>query len=779
MDLLHTATRFSSLLMILTTSALANPPPSPLEEHGAFGFTGPEAFPMEGVVGQLRAADLDGDGLVDLVVANNAKAKINLLINRTGKPPIEEASRKIGRSDINELPPDSRFRIDSLTSEKRIAGLIVADLNGDNLPDIAYFGEPKPLELVVHYNLGKLAWSPPKRWQIDDAQLTPNGFAVGDLNGDGRTDVVIMAENHVALLFQTADHTLAEPEKIPFTGTVKGVEVLDVNGDGRQDLVLVNWESASPIRFRLQNAAGQLGPEIYLTIPPIRSFFAEDLDGDKKTEIITISQNSGRAQISNFTLKPAATLAGSFSQGQFQLLPFAKSSKSKRGVAWADVDGDLLADLLVAQPETGQLTLYLQQKDGTLNQGRTFPSLAGVSDIAVTPAAEGRAADIYLLSSDERQIGKTSLSSLGRIAFPTPLPIEGKPLALTSGSWQAGQPGVLAAITELNDRRLLVTGDGKGGFKTQKLSASFKSNPSGLVFHDVNQDGLADLVVLIPYEKLKILLQVPGKDFEEIDIAPPGGSSEQPWASSADVDGDGKAELLLAQKNFIRAVVLKRNDSSRVGDEALWTLAVKDQINGSAANSRIVAATPLRNGTNLVDSLFLLDAERKVLTLCERDAAGVWQIVRNTALPYTEFSELRGIGIGTTKPNSVAFLGGSGVGWFPLTGNAWELTELDGYETPIKDGRLNDVVAGDLNHDGRKDLVFLETGKSYLDLVTFSRSRKLVPVNRWQVFEERTFRSRRGEGTEPREGLVADLNGDGKSDLAILVHDRVLVYLQQ
>ena len=112
-------------------------------------------------------------------------------------------------------------------------------------------------------------------------------------------------------------------------------------------------------------------------------------------------------------------------------------------------------------------------------------------------------------------------------------------------------------------------------------------------------------------------------------------------------------------------------------------------------------------------------------------------------------------------------------------GDVWELAELDGYETPIPEGHLTDVVAGDLNHDGRKDLVFLETTRNYLDLVRFSPSRKLVPGNRWQVFEERTFRSRRNDDIEPREALVADVTGDGKNDLIVLVHDRILVYPQE
>ena len=119
------------------------------------------------------------------------------------------------------------------------------------------------------------------------------------------------------------------------------------------------------------------------------------------------------------------------------------------------------------------------------------------------------------------------------------------------------------------------------------------------------------------------------------------------------------------------------------------------------------------------------------------------------------------------------------MGWLALSGSVWELAELDGYETPIKDGRLNDAICGDLNHDGRKDIVFLETQKNHIDIVSLTAARKLVPGVRWQVFEERTFRSRRNDGSEPREALVADLNGDGKNDLAIIVHDRILVYLQQ
>jgi hypothetical protein len=737
----------------------------------SFGFAGPETFPIDPAITQLRAADMDGDGLIDLVVVNNARARINILYNQTGKT--NAVAKSTVKRELNELPPDARFRIDSVASEKRIAAFTVDDLNHDKRPDLIYYGEPK--ELVVQYNLGSNGWSNPKRWPIEDGVLSPNGLATGDVNGDGLPDLVLLGENTLYLLTQQKDGTLGEPEKIPFSGLVKSAQVLDINGDGRQDLMLVNWDTPNPVRFRLQAKGGQMGPEIHFSMPPIRSYWADDLDADSRTEVITIAQNSGRAQIANFTTTNAQKLSATFAEGQFQILPLNKTTKAKRGQTWADVNSDSLSDLLVSEPESGQFTIYLQQTNGTLATGKTFSTLVGVSEIAVGDW-DGKQ-NIFLLSGDERAIGITRLDDKGKVAFPTMLPMEGRPLAMALGKITKDAKPTLAAILDQEGKRVLImrTAGSTGG--VQRLSSDFKSNPSAMMWHDVNQDGHPDLVVLIPYEKIKILINRPGKDFEEVDVQAPGGALEQPWMTSTDVDGDGKAELLLPQRNFLRAVVLKMENAD--ADPRSWSFVVKDQINGAANNSRLIGATSVRNGTNAVNSLFLFDAEKKAVTLSERSTNGAWEIVRNIALPFTEFSELQPLSLGGRKANAVAFMGLNAAAWLPLFGDTWQLTELDGYETSIKDGRLNDVVTGDLNGDGRKDLVFLETAKNYLDLVILDKNRKLVPANRWPVFEERSFRSRRGESQEPREALIADFTGDGKNDLAIIVHDRVLVYTQE
>jgi hypothetical protein len=766
-----------ALALTLVLQAGSAEPPA-----NRFGFSGPEIFPIDHAIGLLQAADFDGDGLKDLVVINNARSKINLLYNQSGKTNPAARTKPTGRREVNELPADARFRIESIASEKRIAALSVTDFNSDGRPDIAYYGEPKELVVLYHESSGN--WSTPKRWAIEDGQLSPNAMTADDLNGDGRTDLVLLAENHVFLLAQLADHSLGEPERIPTSGVVMSVQVLDIDGDARKDLLLVNWESATPFRFRLQGADGQLGPEIYFHLPPIRSYWADTLEANEKTFVMTIAQLSGRVQISQFTRRASETLAGSFKQGQFQVLPLSKTGKARRGLHWADANGDGRVDLLVAEPESGKLSIYFQKADGSIALPRTFPSLAGVSDVAVSDWDGDGKPEIFLLSPDERQVAVARFDDRERLPFPTLIPFEGKPLALAVGALQAGDQPALAVLVDQDGKRVLATRTADGKSKTQQLGENFKSNPTTLAIHDVNQDGLADLIALIPYEKVKVLLQIAGRDFDELDVAPPGGIDiPQPWLSVADVDGDGKPELLLTQKNFLRAVVLKAEAASENSTGPTgWVFQVKDQINGTGSNSRLTGAAVLpREGSQngKIASLFLLDAERKALTLCERDDGGVWQVMKNVPLPVAEFNGLQPVALGGREANSVAFLGLNAVAWMPLAGDVWELTALDGYETPIKDGYLRDVISGDLDNDGRKDLVFMETAKNHLDLVIFDAQHKLIPAERWQVFEQRTFRGRAGDIAEPREALVADLTGDGKNDLAVVVHDRILVYPQE
>ncbi|HEV2453860.1 MAG TPA: VCBS repeat-containing protein [Verrucomicrobiae bacterium] len=746
------------------------------------GFSGPEIFPIDDQIGLLHSADLNGDGLNDLIVADNLKSKIVLLYNQTGKTNHVASSgadmSDSGYSGVNELAPDARFRMDSIPTDERVASLVVADLNNDGRPDIAFYGDNKDLEVI--YNEGTNGWSDPKRWHIDDGSMDANALAYGDLTGDGRKDLVLLGDNgHLYLWAQDADGTFGEPGKIAYSGSPKAVQIADMDGDGRQDLLLVDWDSPTPFRFRLQKENGQLGPEIYFKSQAIRSYCADTLDGGSKNYIVTIAENSGRAGVFEFIKEPGEVLSGTFQRGQFQVMPLNKTDAAQRGMLWADVNGNGSASLLVAEPESGQLSVYDQEPDGALAPPKSFPCLAGVSQIAAADWNGSSHPAIFLLSQTESAVGLTQFDKRGRLPFPTLIPLDGKPIAMAVGPLKPRARPTLCVIIDKDGQRFLVTETADGKMKEQKLSENFKATPTSLTIQDVNQDGRADLVILIPYEKIKVLLQKRDGTFDEEDVDAPGGGIEQPWLASADLDGSGKLELLLPQKNFIRAVVLEQEKKMEGStNQPSWVFQVKDQINGASSDSQIVGAVAVQNGKNRNPSVFLFDAQYQRLTLCERDTNGVWQDVRNIDLPVSDFNAIRAVSLGEQHIPGIAFLGQNTVAWMPLAGDNWNFVAQDGYDTPIKDGFLNDVTTGDLENNGRKQLVFLETAKNYLDLVNFTRRHKLEPIERWQVFEEHTFRNSADSLPEPREALVTDVTGDGKNDLVVVVHDRILLYPQ-
>ena len=748
----------------------------------AFGFIGPEVFPIDNLISILRAADVNGDGLNDLVVANNRRSKISILYNRSGDEPEDAEAKWGGTFTANQLPPDARFRIESVASEKRIFGMAIADFNGDSLPDLAYYGTPQ--ELVLQFNGGANGWGEIERYAVKDGLLTPNGMTTGDLNGDLRDDLLLLAEGKLYVFYQAESGGLEEAVSIPYTGEVKSVQALDVNGDQLDDLLFVNWEHAYPFRFRLQIEPGKLGPEYQFEFLPIRSYWADDLDADRRTEVITIARNSGRAQISNFELEAASPFSKGLQIGQFEVLPMKRDSLGSRGSTWGDVNGDGLMDLVISEPSYGEVTVFLQAEGGRLAPAVSFPSLSGVTSIECV-SWDGEGADVFVLSGEERQIGRSSFTAQGRLTFPDPVELQGRPLVMASGHLKAADfegHGLVVITNDEGVRRLLVL-DETGVRHSQALDEEFRTNPTSVSVLDVNQDGFNDVAVLIPYEAIKLLVSDGKGGFFEDDLTAPGGDSERPWMGSADIDGDGLPEILLSKDNFVRAMVVEESgdatDRQAEGD-VRFRFRVKEQINGAASSSRIVGASAVRDPISGEDYIFLLDEARSALGLCKPDASGVWKVFKSISLPFVD-GTLRTITLGQTSDVALAMMGRNAIGRLRLSGDVWALRERDSYETPIEQGHLLDVVSGDLNNDNRKDLVFLEVARHYVDIVAYEEPHALKPSTRWQVFETKTFRATQNQAVvpEPREAVVGDFTGDGINDLVLLVHDRLLLYPQE
>jgi hypothetical protein len=107
-----------------------------------------------------------------------------------------------------------------------------------------------------------------QRWSLEDGLLNPNALTHGDLNSDGREDLVLLGDGFIYRLGQNEDRHWPSLNESPYSGTVQSVQVLDIQGDGRSDLLLVNWDSPNPFRFRLQTEDRQLSPETS-PLPPI------------------------------------------------------------------------------------------------------------------------------------------------------------------------------------------------------------------------------------------------------------------------------------------------------------------------------------------------------------------------------------------------------------------------------------------------------------------------------------------------------------------------------
>ncbi|MEM9701461.1 MAG: VCBS repeat-containing protein, partial [Planctomycetota bacterium] len=106
-----------------------------------------------------------------------------------------------------------------------------------------------------------------------------------------------------------------------------------------------------------------------------------------------------------------------------------------------------------------------------------------------------------------------------------------------------------------------------------------------------------------------------------------------------------------------------------------------------------------------------------------------------------------------------------------------KLTELANYETDLDRTFLVDSLVGDLNGDDEPDLTTLDVRSHFVEILRPAGA-AIERATYWKLFEEKNFDGEGGGGLQPREGVIADVTGDGLNDLILLVHDRVLIYPQ-
>lgn len=229
-----------SVIVFRQVSPIA-PTPSSVTFAAALTYT------VGGIPQAVTVADLDGNGRADLAVATTVNTVSVLLQTAAGvfAPAVDYAT--------GVLP----------------VAIKAVDLNGDGKLDLltANYGasvSPGTQGLSVLVQGAPGTFAAPVHYATD---YRAAALAVGDLNGDGKPDVVVANAGlpgfpgSVSVLLQNASTPGALLTAVNYSGVwgPLGVAIGDMDGDGRPDLVLADGD----IVVRLNNGPGTFGPPLF------------------------------------------------------------------------------------------------------------------------------------------------------------------------------------------------------------------------------------------------------------------------------------------------------------------------------------------------------------------------------------------------------------------------------------------------------------------------------------------------------------------------------------
>ncbi|MEX0716842.1 MAG: VCBS repeat-containing protein [Planctomycetaceae bacterium] len=737
-----------------------------------YGFLPLEIFKLEQRSAHMLAADLDGDGLTDLLIADNSHSRLDLLLQRREKP-AERATKELA----NHIDSDWRFEHVKIPVDKEITSLAVGDFDGDGRTDIAYFGSPD--RLIIRYQDDKQDWSRRTEFRLPDVEERPWNVAAGDLDGDGKTDLAVLGKTQSYVILQDKEGKLAQPKSLMNTSEKLGLaRIVDIDGDGRDDLCyLADEPEGRALCVRRQTADGRLGPELRFPLGRPRAVTLADVDGKPGTEILTIDSRTGRLTVRKL-VPPDDDDAEDEPVGRLVQYGFgSRSSSRERDLATGDLDGDGLIDVVVTDPEAARMIVYRQVEKRGLDLGEAYPGLVGAEHVRVADVDGDGSAEVVVLSVREKTIGLSRLQG-NRLTFPASLPVQDEPVAFDLADLDRdGKPEVvyIARRREARDSRYLLRalkwskGDEWKPLPfgaSNEIALDLPGEPKRLTTLDANRDRRPDFLAFIGLDRPPALL-VTDADGVPKQVDSPGGIRLGDVAAGAVFVGGEKHPLLVAQENFAR--------NMRLDDKNQWE--VVDQYNATETNARIAGVAALDLDGEEGEEIVLVDTGVKKLRILrqEDDLHRPWREIEMESFLYesARVADLDGDG-----RDDLLLMGRGKFAVLYAGRRELRLKDVGSFETRLKDTSFADVVAGDLNGDGTTDLALIDTQSHYVEIVRCEPESGPRHAIHFRLFEEKNFSGARIGGTEPRESLIADVTGDGLPDLVLLAHDRVLVLPQ-
>lgn len=744
----------------------------------SFKLFGPEVIKSDWNIRSLIAHDFNGDGFNDLAIINNDRARIELFYHKNKE---QNTKQRLVRQDRwDPVLEDARFTKKNIVCGQHLYSLAATDFNRDGYADLVYTGNQDPLTIRFQGNGGD--WNKTFVYKDMIPSQWNNTLKLADLDNDGHEEIILLADKIFVFRYTSSNSELLQPETYRLTeAKAYGLQVIDVNEDGLPDLFYLIHNADHALRIRIQNKNGGFGPEFSFKINPASSIVHPyALEKEPAYAFAFIQAKTHLLQLFQF-VQPTES-PSRLKDLQAQVYPI--SSEESRTVSYStgDFNGDGLDDIAIGDINESQVLMYFQNAAGIFEEPQSFPSLAKISGLAAIQFQKTSNASLILLSEEEGLLGIAQMSESGRLSFPERIDITGNPVAIATADVNNNGDDDLIIIEKIERNYQLTVIEvsntqekAKTSIKTTLPIDSLKRKPEAIHIVDLNNDQWLDIVIITPRESAGLLLQIESGVFKEVAATSPVRKSQlkaitPAQLNSADINGDGREELIIARKGFCRSLQLNTNNECEI----------VDQYNSRRGADEIGGPLLIDLDKDGEKELIFYNFTAKTLELLKRDESGVYRYTESVDIGAIDLVSAKTFLLGAEKESSMLFFGKDRFWSIPLKKKGWQIQTIGSYETDLKDVAYTDLAVGDLNHDEAQDIIAIDGQKHLLEILDIINPKQWKSAMHFTLFDENIHhRGRRGAPLEPRQILITDLGNDGRDDVVLLIHDRLLIYPQK